>query len=115
MDWNKVQMMAEQNTLYLLLKEQGLAISLDQFKALCDKAKKAAKEVVEQEQCCDNVLKTQIIMLEDLIEKASYSCPIKICVTLPGAMYRLNDDERNLFIKWAQAKVKTLKQQLKGQ
>ena len=49
MDWNKVQMMAEQNTLYLLLKDQGLAISLDQFKALCDKAKKAAKEAVEQE------------------------------------------------------------------
>lgn len=50
MDWNKVQMMAEQNTLYLLLKEQGLAISLDQFKALCDKAKKATDEAIEQEQ-----------------------------------------------------------------
>jgi hypothetical protein len=115
MDWEKVQMMAEQNTLYLMLKEQGLAISFELFKALCDKAKEAAKEAVEQEQRCDNVLKTQIIMLEDLFEKASYSCPIKICVTLPGAMYRLNDDERNQFIKWAKEKVKTLKQQLKEQ
>lgn len=115
MDWNKIKRMTEVNTLYLLLKEHGLAVGLDQFTSLCDKAKKAAHEAVEQEQCCDNVLKTQIIMLEDLIEKASYSCPIKICVTLPGAMYCLNDDERNQFIKWAQEKVKTLKQQLKEQ
>lgn len=42
-------MMAEQNMLYLLLKDCGLAISLDEFKALCDKAKKAAHEAVEQE------------------------------------------------------------------
>lgn len=49
MDWEKIKQMTEQNMLYLLLKEQGLAISLDQFKALCDKAKKAAKEAVEQE------------------------------------------------------------------
>ena len=113
MDWNKIERMAEQNTLYLLLKEHGLSIGLDQFTVLCDKAKEAAKEAVEQEQCCDNQLRTQIIMLEDLIEKASCSCPIRICVTLPGAMYRLNDDERNQFIKWAKEKVKTLKQQLK--
>ena len=46
MDWNKVQMMVEQNTLYLLLKEHGLSIGLEQFKVLCDKAKKAAKEAV---------------------------------------------------------------------
>ena len=49
MDWNKVQMMAEQNTLYLLLKDCGLIISLEQFKLLCDKANKAADEAVEQE------------------------------------------------------------------
>lgn len=114
MDLQKIKRITEENVLYLLLKDLGLAISLDKFKVLCDKAKKAADEAVKQEQCCDNVLKTQIIMLEDLIEKA-YSCPIKICVTLPGAMYRLNDDERNQFIKWAQEKVKTLKQQLKEQ
>ena len=42
-------MMAEQNTLYLMLKEQGLAISFELFNALCDKAKEAAKEAVEQE------------------------------------------------------------------
>lgn len=50
MDWNKVQMMAEQNTLFLLLKEQGLPNSLDEFKVLCDKAKKAADKAVGQEQ-----------------------------------------------------------------
>lgn len=115
MDWDKIKRMTEQNTLYLLLKEHGLTIGLDQFRVLCDKAKKAAHEAVEQEQCSDNLLRTQIIMLEDLIEKANFSCPIKICVTLPGAMYRLNDDERHQFIKWAQEKVKTLKQQIKGQ
>lgn len=115
MDWDKIKRMAEQNTLYLLLKEHGLSIGLDQFTSLCDKAKKAAHEAVEQEQYCDNVLKTQIIMLEDLIEKAEFACPIKICVTLPGAMYCLNDDERGKFIKWAQEKVKSLKQQLKEQ
>jgi len=42
-------MMAEQDTLYLLLKEQGLEISLEQFKALCDKAKEAADKAMEQE------------------------------------------------------------------
>lgn len=41
--------MTEQNMLYLLLKDCGLTISLDQFRVLCDKAKKAAKEAVEQE------------------------------------------------------------------
>lgn len=50
MDWDKIRLMAEQNTLYLLLKDCGLTISLEQFKALCDKAKKAAHEAVEQEQ-----------------------------------------------------------------
>lgn len=50
MDWEKIKQMTEQNMLYLLLKEQGLAISLESFKALCDKAKKAAQEAVEQEQ-----------------------------------------------------------------
>lgn len=50
MDWEKIKQMTEQNTLYLLLKEHGLSIGLDQFKVLCDKAKKAAKEAVEQEQ-----------------------------------------------------------------
>lgn len=49
MDWDKIKRMTEQNMLYLLLKEQGLAISLDEFKALCDRAKEAAKEAVEQE------------------------------------------------------------------
>lgn len=49
MDWEKIKQMTEQITLYLLLKDCGLAISLDKFKALCDKAKKAAKEAVEQE------------------------------------------------------------------
>lgn len=50
MDWNKVQMMAEQNMLFLLLKEQGLPNSLDEFRILCIKAKVAADEAVEQEQ-----------------------------------------------------------------
>lgn len=50
MDWDKIQMMTEQNMLYLLLKDCGLTISLEQFKALCDKAKKAADKAVEQEQ-----------------------------------------------------------------
>lgn len=49
MDWDKVKRMTEINTLYLLLKEQGLAIGLEQFKVLCDKAKTAAQEAVEQE------------------------------------------------------------------
>lgn len=115
MDWEKIKRATEVDVLYLLLKEHGLDIGFGQFKALCDKAKKAAQEAVEQEQCCDNVLKTQIIMLDDLIEKAEFACPIKICVTLPGAMYCLNDDERGKFIKWAQEKVKSLKQQLKEQ
>lgn len=50
MDWKKIERMTEQNMLYLLLKEHGLAISLDAFVILCDKAKKAAHEAVEQEQ-----------------------------------------------------------------
>ena len=50
MDSEKIKRLTYENTLYLLLKEQGLAISLDQFKALCDKAKKATDEAIEQEQ-----------------------------------------------------------------
>ncbi len=50
MDWDKIKRLTEENTLYLLLKDQGLSISLDQFKALCDKAKEAAEEAVEHEQ-----------------------------------------------------------------
>ena len=50
MDWEKIKQMTEQNMLYLLLKDSGLTISLDEFKALCDKAKKTADKAVEQEQ-----------------------------------------------------------------
>ena len=49
MDWDKVKRMTEVNMLYLLLKEHGLSIGLEQFKVLCDKAKTAAEEAVEQE------------------------------------------------------------------
>lgn len=42
-------MMTEVNTLYLLLtKEHGLDISLDQFVSLCNRAKAATEEAVEQ-------------------------------------------------------------------
>lgn len=50
MDWEKIKQMTEQNMLYLLLKDCGLAISLEQFKALCEKAKVAADKAVGQEQ-----------------------------------------------------------------
>lgn len=50
MDWEKIKRTTEVDVLYLLLKEHGLDISLEQFKVLCDKAKTAAQEAVEQEQ-----------------------------------------------------------------
>lgn len=49
MDLEKIKRQTNENVLYLLLKDCGLAISLEQFKALCDKAEKAADKAVEQE------------------------------------------------------------------
>lgn len=49
MDLEKIKRQTNENVLYLLLKECGLAISLEQFKALCGKAEKAADKAVEQE------------------------------------------------------------------
>lgn len=50
MDWEKIKQMTEQNMLYLLLKDSGLTISLDEFRILCVKAKVAADKAVGQEQ-----------------------------------------------------------------
>lgn len=50
MDWEKIKQMTEQNMLYLLLKDSGLTISIDEFRILCVKAKVAADKAVGQEQ-----------------------------------------------------------------
>ena len=58
-------------------------------------------------------IRTEIIILEDLIEAAKFSNPIKVLSVTPGPIYQLTEDERDQFIRWARGKIQNLKQQFK--
>lgn len=58
-------------------------------------------------------IRTEIIVLEDLIEAAKSSQGIKIFSTAPGPIYQLTEDEQEQFIRWARGKIQGLKQQFK--
>lgn len=58
-------------------------------------------------------IRTEIIVLEDLIEAAKFSQGIKIFSTAPGPIYQLTEDEKDQFIRWARGKIQGLKQQFK--
>ena len=58
-------------------------------------------------------IRQEIIVLEDLIEAAKFSVPIKVLSTTPGPIYQLTDDEKDQFVLWARRKIQELKQQFK--
>lgn len=58
-------------------------------------------------------IRTEIIVLEDLIEAAKSSVPIKVLSTTPGPIYQLTEDEQEQFILWARGKIQKLKKQFK--
>ena len=58
-------------------------------------------------------IRQDIIALEDLIEAAKFSNPIKVLSVTPGPMYNLTEDDKDQFIRWARGKIQELKQQFK--